>query len=305
MGKERAQSAMEYLMTYGWAILIIALVAAVLFGLGLFNNDFFQTRASAGSCQVYRPDGPGTITQIALIGTCNNALPKFTMISKGIGDYFIVNNSNSIASLTDIKGNEITITAWIYVFGSPYHDIVDKESQYGMKLDYNNIPKSNANCPGGMCLEWDTANDWNGVSFPIPNGGFKRWMFIAVTKDGNEKYWYGNGQLIGNEISPGGISYVSSNLTIGAISPGYTGFGSAEWFNGSISNVQIYNTALPLSSIEQLYMEGIGGDPQRLQNLVAWWPLNGNPVDYSGDNLNSYIENDIYSGTTWFNNYST
>jgi hypothetical protein len=33
----KTQSAMEYLMTYGWAILIIALVVGVLYTLGLFN----------------------------------------------------------------------------------------------------------------------------------------------------------------------------------------------------------------------------------------------------------------------------
>ncbi len=34
----KAQSAMEYLMTYGWAILIIAVVLASLFALGVFNS---------------------------------------------------------------------------------------------------------------------------------------------------------------------------------------------------------------------------------------------------------------------------
>src|SRR5271169_2972658 len=33
----KAQSAMEYLMTYGWAILIIAVVLAALFSLNVFN----------------------------------------------------------------------------------------------------------------------------------------------------------------------------------------------------------------------------------------------------------------------------
>jgi hypothetical protein len=36
-----AQSAMEYLMTYGWAILIIAVVLSALFMLGLFNPSTF------------------------------------------------------------------------------------------------------------------------------------------------------------------------------------------------------------------------------------------------------------------------
>jgi hypothetical protein len=35
----RAQSAMEYLMTYGWAILIIAVVLGALFSLGVFSSS--------------------------------------------------------------------------------------------------------------------------------------------------------------------------------------------------------------------------------------------------------------------------
>ncbi len=38
VGKFRLQSAMEYLMTYGWAILIIAVVLGVLYYLGIFNG---------------------------------------------------------------------------------------------------------------------------------------------------------------------------------------------------------------------------------------------------------------------------
>jgi len=40
MGKRfKAQSAMEYLMTYGWAILIIAVVLGALFSLGVFSGS--------------------------------------------------------------------------------------------------------------------------------------------------------------------------------------------------------------------------------------------------------------------------
>jgi len=44
--RTRAQSAMEYLMTYGWAILIIAVVLGALFALGVFN----QSGLSANAC---------------------------------------------------------------------------------------------------------------------------------------------------------------------------------------------------------------------------------------------------------------
>ena len=37
-GSSKAQSAMEYLMTYGWSILIIAVTLVILFSLGVFSN---------------------------------------------------------------------------------------------------------------------------------------------------------------------------------------------------------------------------------------------------------------------------
>jgi len=48
MGKNlKAQAAMEYLMTYGWAILIVVIVAAALFALGVFNPATYTgTRAT-------------------------------------------------------------------------------------------------------------------------------------------------------------------------------------------------------------------------------------------------------------------
>ena len=43
----KAQSAMEYLMTYGWAILIIAVVLGALFSLGIFSNPGIGTACIA------------------------------------------------------------------------------------------------------------------------------------------------------------------------------------------------------------------------------------------------------------------
>ena len=34
---KRSQSALEYMMTYGWAILIIVIVAVILYSMGIFN----------------------------------------------------------------------------------------------------------------------------------------------------------------------------------------------------------------------------------------------------------------------------
>ena len=47
MATFRLQSAMEYLLTYGWAILIIAAVLVALFSLGVFNSNPITTSCIA------------------------------------------------------------------------------------------------------------------------------------------------------------------------------------------------------------------------------------------------------------------
>ncbi len=52
----KAQSAMEYLMTYGWAILIVIIVAAALYALGIFNPATYTGRIPTGFTTLGAPD---------------------------------------------------------------------------------------------------------------------------------------------------------------------------------------------------------------------------------------------------------
>jgi len=45
---KKAQSALEYMMTYGWAILIIVIVAVILYSMGIFNPSSSVTFTSSG-----------------------------------------------------------------------------------------------------------------------------------------------------------------------------------------------------------------------------------------------------------------
>ncbi len=60
MGNKKAQAAMEFLMTYGWAILIVLIALAALFFLGVFNPRTTNT------CLV---SAPFTCTDVKLTGT--------------------------------------------------------------------------------------------------------------------------------------------------------------------------------------------------------------------------------------------
>ncbi|MGC9149953.1 MAG: hypothetical protein ACP5FX_02505, partial [Candidatus Micrarchaeia archaeon] len=57
--------------------------------------------------------------------------------------------------------------------------------------------------------------------------------------------------------------------------------------------------ALSQQEIQYLYQQGLGGGPVRLQNLVAWWPLNGDAKDYSGNNNHGTIY-----GVSFIQNYN-
>ena len=51
----KAQAAMEYLMTYGWAILIVIIVAAALYALGVFNPSTWTGDRATGFTNIGAP----------------------------------------------------------------------------------------------------------------------------------------------------------------------------------------------------------------------------------------------------------
>jgi len=159
------------------------------------------------------------------------------LLFDGVDDFLDCGNQLSL--------NEMTILAWINVYGTPLHDIVDKELHYGMKL--------NGACGSEFTLEWDTESDWRGTSYTIPDSDCNRWLHVAVSMDDNTKYWYGNGQLIGTKAVSGAMNGNDNSAIIGALGPGAP---EDEWFYGLIDEVLIYNRALSHAEIETIYNEG-------------------------------------------------
>jgi len=130
------------------------------------------------------------------------------------------------------------------------------------------------------------------------NWGNPYWHFVAgiYNNTSHVQYLYVDGVLKGSSGGgPNRSIQQSYPLVIGARSPDF-----AVPFNGSIANVQIYNTPLTQQEIQYLYQEGLGGAPIRLGSLVGWWPLNGDAKDYSGNNNHGTI----YGGVTFVQNYN-
>ena len=303
---------MEYLMTYGWAILIIAVVLGALFSLGVFNSANFAPKAPPGACQVFRPNGPGSTSFINLEGVCSGELPQYVAyVNQSIS--YIRSNTGSIDSV--FNGGSWTITSWINEMlpilnggywqliveatGCPGSGLVDgsiSTTTYGVDAVEGN--EASVTCsPDGAS---DTTpiitvpiNTWImavSVFHYNPNGA--SWVAICVNSICTNQSW--------TEGTP--ADYTQYQPEVGFVPGGCCG-GNTRFWTGQIANVQIYNTSLSGPEVNALYLEGIGGAPIDLQNLVGWWPLNGNANDYSG-NGNNGVPNNVMFTSSWTSGYT-
>ncbi len=294
----KSQAAMEYLITHAWSLLIIGLVFAMIVGIGIFS-DYFVPRSLPGSCSVLRPLGPGTTTAIALEGICDAAIPEFVGLFPGSTNYFDINSN------IPVNGNSFTIMGWINI----------NSSSTGFKRANILSIKGEALCGLGMAV-WlqnsGTGPSGTGVSntvvmwvdeqnmhatLPYETRVFStpillnKWYYVAGVYNGIALAVYINGQVSNTALATSGSDPTNSIYTCtGVSSIGSSSVYNQNYWPGYLSNLQLYNTSLTANSIRQLYIEGIGGAPINLQNLVGWWPLNGDAMDYSGNG---------YSGGPW------
>ncbi len=292
---ERLQSAMEYLMTYGWAILIIAVVLGALFQLGIFNASTFTPKAPPGACHVFRPNGPMTSSFINLQGICNGELPQYAAKFNGA--------SSEISILSGLPtGNpQYTVSIWFstpFIPSTPYLGLALVSWGTDGVLDEINAFRLTAisECANGGFYNYWWANDLKAcLSSKLSTN---TWHFAVASFNGNTRSIYMDGSLITSD-SPTGHNIVGSSGYIGVTAP--TLF--PDYFNGELANVQIYNTSLSANELNALYSEGIGGAPIKLNNLVGWWPLNGDAKDYSGNNNNG-VPTGISFTSSWAQGYS-
>ena len=296
--RPRLQSAMEYLMTYGWSILIIAVVLAALFSLGVFNPSNFAPTVPPGSCRVFRPYGSKSSAGVNLEGTCNNELPEYVLQVQSATTPVTVNVANAFPTISSTSG-AITITEWVYM---------SQQSGYFYAINYPNYPFLQAfddgSCSGPQYLPivWflPGGSNWHdecNQPSPMP---INQWIFLAGSF---------NALILSGTLGASGTLYtgggIGSQYLVGNTITPTTFFPIVSMPIGSeVSNVQVYNTTLDAGSIQALYDEGIGGAPVSPQYLIGWWPLNGNLNDYSGEGLTGVTANAFAYSGGWASTYS-
>jgi hypothetical protein len=124
MMKKKGQGALEYLMTYGWALLIIVVVGAALYALGVLNPATYtqsrctgfqyfiyqdQKYASTGAFSVVLLNGntPVEVTALSVGGT------SLTMSEQNVstGAKFTLSGTGATAgTVGDAFSNTVTVT---------------------------------------------------------------------------------------------------------------------------------------------------------------------------------------------------
>ncbi len=292
---DKGQSVVEYLITYGWTIMVIMIIIVAVYQLGAFNfNANSAQRVVAGQCGITRPLGPGTLTDIGLVGLCNGNLPNNVVsLEKAAGSSIIV---TSLFPSYYNKG--FTITAWI--------EYSSNDTGCGNEI-FTIVNRSNASqfidlrgtCGNGLLpnlvISGSKTFGLNATTVPMAH----KWYFIAATWSPNQTVnnavIYINGKIAGAGEGPTSIPEYGSSL---AFIGGFTSI-----FNGSIANVQLYNYSLTQSQIQTIYIGGIGGAVRNLTTITGWWPLNGDTNDYSGNNNNARSTSIIFNNG-WASSYS-
>ncbi len=285
-------------MTYGWAILIIAVVLGALFQLGIFNASTFTPKAPPGACHIFRPNGPGTTSFINTQGICNGELPQYVAKFNG------VSSDITIPATSMLKTINTTVVAWIMPSVIPQEGGIASFSTcatggYFFTLGTGGHSANLVNVPFGGN---NNVNDY--TSGPISQDSWQQVAFTAAKTGASSSSinLYINGKL----ISPYSIIYAIAASQQSTYYIGYLA-GACGWTNGyyqgMLSNIQVYNTSLSSNEIAALYNEGLGAAPIKLNNLVAWWPLNGDAKDYSGNNNNG-VPSGVSFTSSWVSGYS-
>lgn len=201
------------------------------------------------------------------------------------------------SSTLNITGS-VTVSAWYYLLaplgGCTVNGLVWK-SLTMFPGGANPVGGYNLaiGCTVGTEYEDGPQNTSGWVTYNIPASDpyYGRWIFLAGERNGatNTLSLFLNGTLLSsNTGTTWPLTNSVANLSIGSF--GSTG---GYYFNGTIADVQVYNTALNTTQISKLYSEGMGAGPLSGAGLEAWWPLDGNALDYSGNGNNGVVLNNV------------
>ncbi len=235
-------------------------------------NAVSPYREAPGSCRVVRPGGAYTANGISLNGTCSSGeLPQFVANFTGSTDVAVPDSPALDPT------NAISVSLWVKT---------QNVTQLAGMLEKRNSGAFD----GYAMLIWGVSPffELSSMGFDVSGYPMSAGQWYNLIGAWNESTgiatYYMDGSLV-NTVSGKSSPDAASNslLYIGSRQQGTSAF------VGEMADVQVYNTSLTPHDAAVIYGRGLGGAPVDLQNLVGWWPLNGNANDYSGNGDNGNV----------------
>ena len=240
------------------------------------------------------PFAPSYIDRTNGVLTSSSPYGMFNLLGSNQQVAYLKGLTTSIVSIPhspslSITGNTLTVAGWV----NP-----------GSSSGTNIFVSSWTGTSGNAIFDIGTSNgkpyadvvNAAGNTFAITGSNAlstNRWQFFTFVLNNTHMAYYLNGSLVAQSYAfSGNLPQFVSGTCQYAIGAKECGTSSA--FSGQISNVQIYGSALPVNTINYIYSEGIGGVPASSSSLDAWYPLNGNANDYSGNGNNGTQYNVAY-----------
>ena len=193
-------------------------------------------------------------------GTLTNMDPGTDWVPSGGKLALDFDGVDDLASATTkIQAGSLSISAWVFI------RTLDSTTRYIAAVQ-------NSGLDGGRMLRINSANQ---IQFEIIGSAIKdangaalstgRWIHVAGIKDaGSTGYVYQDGIQSGS-VALSGVTYTAelSNFTLGR-RPDST----ANFLNGQLDDIRIYNRALTPSEISLLYTggRGVGLMPERIKH---------------------------------------
>ena len=171
----------------------------------------------------------------------------------------------------------LSISAWAYKTDTSQASIIGR----GASVDYGIFVY------GGSLQFGLNSGSWTTITTTIPT--VNTWFHVCATWDGSDMKLYVDGVLASSASKTGTITYTSNNTTIGKNST-LSGF---EW-DGKISNVALFSSAISQDDVLNLYNNGI---PQDLNNFritpTNWYPMDQSYTYFNGSVL---VARDVING---------
>ena len=193
-------------------------------------------------------------------------LPNRAFAFDGLQSSIRVNNAAQLNSAN------MTISFWVKVAKLPVTGEAFIMSHGGwqerwkISLPSHGKPVFTTNSAGGSIKDMDT----DSVALPVG-----AWRHVVMTHDGTNDKVYINGVLKNSKAAPGALNNTTKPFGIG-----YDPIDTTNYFNGSLDEVMVFNTALTAAEITALYTAQSTA-PAVVNERVAAYSFNGSGYDSS------------------------